>query len=153
MEALREITQFLSKSARLDLKAVSLTHVLGLTGSKDGISLISQCPELLANVVDLCADEADTIRKDAVLSLVNLSAEQDGAEALVKQVGLDRRLLYYISYFISGTTIPLDKHITQRDFSFFQNSKLCILDSCRKIVLTTIRDLFLRFDLKHRNSI
>ncbi|EAT36130.1 AAEL011762-PA [Aedes aegypti] len=85
MEALREITQFLSKSARLDLKAVSLTHVLGLTGSKDGISLISQCPELLANVVDLCADEADTIRKDAVLSLVNLSAEQDGAEALVKQ--------------------------------------------------------------------
>ncbi|KXJ83955.1 hypothetical protein RP20_CCG022301 [Aedes albopictus] len=85
MEALREITPFLSKSARLDLKAVSLTHVLGLTGSKDGISLICQCTDLLANLVDLCADEADTIRKDAVLTLVNLSAEQDGAEALVKQ--------------------------------------------------------------------
>ncbi|XP_062563357.1 protein HGH1 homolog [Armigeres subalbatus] len=86
MEALREITPFLSKSARLDLKAVSLTHVLGLTGSKDGISLIGQCQELLANVVDLSADESEVIRKDAVLALVNISAEQDGAEALVNQL-------------------------------------------------------------------
>lgn len=104
MEALREITPFLSKSARLDLKAVSLTHVLGLTGSKDGISLICQCTELLANVVDLCADEADTIRKDAVLTLVNLSAEQDGAEALVKQVGpINSCFKFEVSYFLLFT--------------------------------------------------
>lgn len=86
MEALREITPFLSKSSRLDLKSVSLTHVLGLTGSKDGITLLSQCPELLSNVVDLTTDQSESVRKDAVLTLVNISAEQDGAEALVKQV-------------------------------------------------------------------
>ncbi|XP_065082837.1 protein HGH1 homolog [Ochlerotatus camptorhynchus] len=86
MEALREMTPFLSKSARLDLKSVSLTHVLGLTGSKDGITLISQCPQLLSNVVELTADESESVRKDAVLTLVNISAEQEGAEALVKEL-------------------------------------------------------------------
>lgn len=88
MEALQEITQFLTKSARLDLKAVSLTHVLGLTGSKDGISLISNCPELLAKIIALTEDDSESIRKDAILTLVNISAEENGAEALVEQVNM-----------------------------------------------------------------
>lgn len=87
MEALREITPFLHRSARLDLKAVSLTHVLGLTGSKDGILLLAQCVELLDNLVGLTEDESEPVRKDAVLALVNLSAEEEAAGALVKQVG------------------------------------------------------------------
>ncbi|KAL9697731.1 hypothetical protein quinque_001172 [Culex quinquefasciatus] len=86
MEALREITPFLHRSARLDLKAVSLTHVLGLTGSKDGILLLAQCVELLDNLVGLTEDESEPVRKDAVLALVNLSAEEEAAGALVKQL-------------------------------------------------------------------
>ncbi|XP_053695682.1 protein HGH1 homolog [Sabethes cyaneus] len=86
MEALQEIIPFLSKFARLDLKAVSLSHVLSLTGSRDGIELISNCTPLLANIVDLTGDDSDALRKDAVLTLVNISAEQCGAEKLVAEL-------------------------------------------------------------------
>ncbi|XP_055640542.1 protein HGH1 homolog [Toxorhynchites rutilus septentrionalis] len=85
MEALPEIVQFLNKSARIDLKAVTLTHILGLTGSKEGISLISKCSELLTKIIDLTEDDSETIRKDAILTLVNISAEENGAKALVAQ--------------------------------------------------------------------
>ncbi|XP_055602862.1 protein HGH1 homolog [Uranotaenia lowii] len=82
---LKELTQFLSKTARLDLKAVSLTHILGLTGTKAGIELIGQNLKLLGNVVALVDDDSDVIRKDAVLALVNISAEESGAEVLVNK--------------------------------------------------------------------
>ncbi|XP_058823461.1 protein HGH1 homolog [Topomyia yanbarensis] len=85
MDPLREIVPFLRKSARLDLKAVSLSHVLSLTGSRVGISLIIQCSELLGNVVDLTEDSSEALQKDAVLALVNISAEETGAEVLVNQ--------------------------------------------------------------------
>ncbi|XP_055541950.1 protein HGH1 homolog [Wyeomyia smithii] len=86
MEALEEITPFLSKSSRLDLKAVSLSHVLGLTGSKDGIVLIGKCTPLLINIVELTGDDSEAVQKGAVLTLVNLSAEQCGAEQLVTKL-------------------------------------------------------------------
>ena len=47
MEEIREILQFLEPSARLDLKIVALQHILGLTGSPEGLELISQVPELV----------------------------------------------------------------------------------------------------------
>lgn len=47
MEAVREILQFLELSARIDLKTVALQHVLGLTGSPEGLDLLSNIPELV----------------------------------------------------------------------------------------------------------
>jgi hypothetical protein len=47
MEAIREILQFLEPTARLDLKTVALQHVLGLTGSPEGLDLLSNIPELV----------------------------------------------------------------------------------------------------------
>ena len=47
MEELRELLQFLEPSARLDLKTVALQHILGLTGSPEGLELISNVPELV----------------------------------------------------------------------------------------------------------
>ncbi|XP_058467154.1 protein HGH1 homolog [Malaya genurostris] len=85
MEPLLEIVPFLQKTSRLDLKTVSLSHVLSLTGSKDGVVLISQCANLLGNVLELTGDNSDAIQKDAVLALVNISSETVGAEALVNQ--------------------------------------------------------------------
>jgi hypothetical protein len=47
MEALEEILTFLELSARIDLKTVALQHVLGLTGSPDGLALIAKAPKLV----------------------------------------------------------------------------------------------------------
>ena len=47
MEVIREMFQFLEPSARLDLKIVALQHVLGLTGSNEGLELLSSLPEIV----------------------------------------------------------------------------------------------------------
>lgn len=56
MEEIREILQFLEPSARLDLKIVALQHILGLTGSPEGLELISQVPELVRYYLILLID-------------------------------------------------------------------------------------------------
>ncbi|XP_049535451.1 protein HGH1 homolog [Anopheles darlingi] len=86
MSELEEIVPFLSKTARLDLKAVALSVVLGLTGSVDGIKLLLQQEVILSNVLDLADDESEPIAKDAVLCFVNISAEEKGAQAIVDKL-------------------------------------------------------------------
>ena len=56
MEEIREILQFLEPSARLDLKIVALQHILGLTGSPEGLELISQVPDLVRYYLILLID-------------------------------------------------------------------------------------------------
>ncbi|XP_058128998.1 protein HGH1 homolog [Anopheles ziemanni] len=86
MEAIEEILPFLSIKSRLDLKAVSLSHVLGLTGSVDGIKLLIQNETLLKHLLDLTGDESESVAKDAVLCFVNITAEESGAEVVVDKV-------------------------------------------------------------------
>ncbi|KFB41383.1 AGAP001442-PA-like protein [Anopheles sinensis] len=83
MEAIEEILPFLSIKSRLDLKAVSLSHVLGLTGSVDGIKLLIRNETLLKHLLDLTGDESESVAKDAVLCFVNITAEESGAEVVV----------------------------------------------------------------------
>ncbi|XP_321688.5 protein HGH1 homolog [Anopheles gambiae] len=84
MDALDEIVPFLAKTARLDLKVVSLSHVLGLTGSVDGIKLLVQNETLLNNLLDLTGEES--VAKDAVLCFVNITAEETGAAVVVDKL-------------------------------------------------------------------
>ncbi|XP_049278528.1 protein HGH1 homolog isoform X1 [Anopheles funestus] len=90
MEALEEIVPFLSKNARLDLRVVSLSHVLGgfflsgLTGSAEGIQLLVKNETLLNNLLNLTSEES--VAKDAVLCLVNITAEVIGAAVVVDKL-------------------------------------------------------------------
>ena len=47
MDHIREILPFLELSVRIDLKSIALEHVLGLTGSPDGLDLLANFPELV----------------------------------------------------------------------------------------------------------
>lgn len=58
----------------------------GLTGSTDGRSLIYKCPEVIENILKLTADSEPTIAKDALLAIVNLSADVEGAQTIFKKV-------------------------------------------------------------------
>ncbi|CAD6991361.1 protein HGH1 homolog [Ceratitis capitata] len=76
---LRELITFMHPTQRLDLKAVSLTHVLSLTGSEDGKKAILLLDDVLVALFNLTPDDNHTIAKDAVLCLINLTAEEEGA--------------------------------------------------------------------------
>jgi len=70
-----EIGQFLLPNQRMDVRAVALAQVLGLTGTDDGVATMRQCPQLLETLVTLLLDKADVIATDACLALINLSAD------------------------------------------------------------------------------
>ncbi|KAH8385873.1 hypothetical protein KR200_003034 [Drosophila serrata] len=79
MDTVKELVQFMQPNQRLDLKAVALTHVLSLTGSEEGKSAILSLDEMLMAIFGLTYDDNTTVAKDAVLTLINLTAEEEGA--------------------------------------------------------------------------
>jgi len=81
---LEELVEFLQLEQRLDLKTVALQHVLGLTGSKDGIQSISEFPEIVSSVVELFDDKHPVIHTDAAKALINLSSDRAQAKSLVE---------------------------------------------------------------------
>ncbi|GAB0097447.1 Protein HGH1 homolog [Sergentomyia squamirostris] len=85
MDSLSEFIAFLQKNARLDLKAVALTHMLSLSGNEEGRSLIAQSPEVLNLILDLTSDSTPVISKDATLCLVNVSSDAAGARSLISE--------------------------------------------------------------------
>ncbi|XP_034130614.1 protein HGH1 homolog isoform X2 [Drosophila guanche] len=89
MEVVSELVQFMQPNQRLDLKAVALTHVLGLTGSAEGKAAILGLDDLLMAIFGLTYDENHTVAKDAVLSLINLTAEE---ECAIKVFQLAKRI-------------------------------------------------------------
>ena len=77
MEAITELLQFLDLSARIEVKAVALDHLLGLTGASEGAELLSNVPELFPSLLKLASDDkSELIRKNASLALINLSANK-----------------------------------------------------------------------------
>lgn len=57
-----------------------------MTGSDDGRCLIYKCPEVIEQLLKLTADNEGTIAKDALLAIVNLSAEEEGAKTILEKV-------------------------------------------------------------------
>ncbi|XP_014204089.1 protein HGH1 homolog [Copidosoma floridanum] len=83
MESLKEISPFLDPTSRLDLKAVALEHVLGVTGTPEGRQLLLGIPEIVRQLILLLQDESFAIAKDASLALINISGDEEGASALL----------------------------------------------------------------------
>lgn len=80
METLQELVQFLHPSQRLDLKAVATMDVLGLTGTTEGKEVIFKVKEVVRSLFLLTEDPSESVAKDAVLALINLTAEEEDAK-------------------------------------------------------------------------
>ena len=106
-----ELTQFLLPPQRMDVRAVALAQVLGLTGTPDGIASLRQSPKLLSIIVTLVLDPADVIATDACLALINLSADVSTVPVLLQisivenlyKVGSDqsvqaRKLIFFFHF-------------------------------------------------------
>lgn len=58
----------------------------GLTGTDDGRSLIHQCPDVIDALLKLTSDNEGTVARDALLAIVNLSADEAAPEAILQKV-------------------------------------------------------------------
>ena len=84
-----ELCQFLSPSARMDLRSTALEYVLGLTGSPEGVRLLSGHPRALQQLLDMGGDTSQqAVSRDAHLALLNASADPQLAESLVSLGGV-----------------------------------------------------------------
>ncbi|RZC38963.1 FAM203 family protein, partial [Asbolus verrucosus] len=82
-DSVEELIKFIQIGARLDLKAVALEHILGLTGSESGIATLIQHQILLVSLIALLDDSHFPTAKDSSLCLVNISANEKAAERLI----------------------------------------------------------------------
>lgn len=83
-----ELLSFLSPNARLDVKCTALEYFLGLTGSEDGKKWVKSISntDIFVKLLNLLNDPNEIISKNAHLVFVNLSADQEIAEHLLKCV-------------------------------------------------------------------
>lgn len=83
MESLQELVQYLNPDTRLDLKTIALEHVLSVTGTTEGRELLLKLPDLLKQLIVLVQDPSVAISKDAALVLINVTADEAGANAFL----------------------------------------------------------------------
>ncbi|CAH2083702.1 unnamed protein product [Euphydryas editha] len=83
-DPLDEMVQFLQPEARIDLKHISIDHLLGLSGSEDGIQTLLKNKKIIESIIELRNDKVREIAKNALFLLVNLSANAKGVSELLK---------------------------------------------------------------------
>ncbi|XP_075989755.1 protein HGH1 homolog [Anticarsia gemmatalis] len=83
-DPLDELVQFLQPEARIDLKHISLDHLVGLSGSEDGINTLLSKEKIIQSILSLTSDKVDEIAKNALLILVNITATAKGVIELLK---------------------------------------------------------------------
>jgi len=84
MGELEELAQFLNVEQRFDVKMVALQHIVGLTGSKEGISSISEADSLHAGLLRLLQDKDNNICVEAGMALINLSSDPSIAKSFLQ---------------------------------------------------------------------
>ncbi|XP_023945539.1 protein HGH1 homolog [Bicyclus anynana] len=78
-----EILQFLKPDCRIDLKHLSLEHLLDITGTASGKEALLKNEEVVRTIIDL-TDDCEIISKTALLILVNITSDAHGATELLK---------------------------------------------------------------------
>lgn len=82
-------------------------NCIGLTGSTDGHELLSKGSDVIAQLIGLTQDEASTVAKNSLLALVNLSADEEGATAILGAVSQSAALRETLSLiFVFSRTYP-----------------------------------------------
>lgn len=82
--ALDELLDFLKPEARLDLKAIAVDNLLGLSGSEEGAQTLIKNSDIIRSVLSLTSDNSDEIAKSALCLFVNLTATEIAAKELFK---------------------------------------------------------------------
>ncbi|KAJ3653071.1 hypothetical protein Zmor_018988 [Zophobas morio] len=128
-DTIQDLLKFIQIGARLDLKAVAVAHILGLTGTDPGIAALIEHPAVLVSLIALLDDNSAPIAKDSALCLVNISANEKASERLVD---LD----------IAANAPPLTKppeNIVATTLKFIFNAESKLADPCCMILSNLTR--------------
>ncbi|XP_026748054.1 protein HGH1 homolog [Trichoplusia ni] len=83
-DPLDELVQFLKPEARIDLKHIAVDHLVGLSGTEDGINTLLSQDKIIQSIIVLTDDKVEEIAKNALLILVNITASAKGVTELLK---------------------------------------------------------------------
>jgi len=78
-----ELGHFLTPNNRLDVRAVALAEILGLTGTAAGLEALSSVKSIQHSLVGLVSDKSDVLATDACLALINLSSDSSCSKSLL----------------------------------------------------------------------
>jgi len=79
-----ELGQFLTPNNRIDVRAVALAEILGLTGTPEGLTALSSVQSIQSSLISLVSDPAEVIATDACLALINLSSDPTCVQSLLE---------------------------------------------------------------------
>lgn len=135
MDHIEELVQFLAPDGRMDVKSGACMTVAQLTGTSEGLALLSSHTKILTAVVRLIRDSEVYTGKDAMRTLINVSAEESGAAVLLalKDVDIVTEMVkciedqeYPHADFACGVLANLSKpkHLCQKVFECVDNGSV-----------------------------
>ncbi|XP_021198946.3 protein HGH1 homolog [Helicoverpa armigera] len=83
-DPLDELLQFLKPESRIDLKHIAVDHLVGLSGTEDGINTLLSHEKIMQSILALTDDKVEEVAKNALLILVNITATSKGVIELLK---------------------------------------------------------------------
>jgi len=87
-EIVNELAGFLKPETRLDVKTLALHHVLSMTGSFESRQILIAHNTILFDVLTLAfkKDEQAAISKDALLTMINMCADELNAKHIMHKI-------------------------------------------------------------------
>ncbi|KAJ0169503.1 hypothetical protein K1T71_015090 [Dendrolimus kikuchii] len=139
-DPLEEMLQFLKPETRIDLKHISLDHLVGLSGTDEGLETLLCHEQILRSFINLTDDKVAEIAKNALLALVNITANVKGAELVIKQNYQDE--INCVQKFI-GYILDLEKKDADAVCMILSNITRheIILEQCLDVLFPHLNDL------------
>jgi len=101
-DAIKEVLPFLDVLTPTDYKLKILEHILGMTGTKDGINALPKISKFIDVVMDLiCNDTNDVIHHECVTKFVNITSTNQSNSIMQKILEE-----YFIEYLLKIVLIP-----------------------------------------------
>ena len=122
----------------MDVRAVALAQVVGLTGSEEGVSALGRCPALLSTLAALVLDPAPVIATDACLALINLSADA-ATVPLLLEIPVIKNLYKVTELILTCAMCTLQK--IHYSFQLIKDKESAQADKAAQILSNLTRDL------------
>ena len=122
----------------MDVRAVALAQVVGLTGSEEGVSALGRCPALLSTLAALVLDPAPVIATDACLALINLSADA-ATVPLLLEIPVIKNLYKVTELILTCAMCTLQKR--HQLFQLIKDKESAQADKAAQILSNLTRDL------------
>ena len=122
----------------MDVRAVALAQVVGLTGSEEGVSALGRCPALLSTLAALVLDPAPVIATDACLALINLSADA-ATVPLLLEIPVIKNLYKVTELIVTCAMCTLQKR--HQLFQLIKDKESAQADKAAQILSNLTRDL------------